>query len=111
MKKAVVLLSGGLDSATCLYWSIRRGFKPFCLLFDYGQRHKKEVSICGDMVHNERYLDYLLGIGITRLSMDSRYIPKIQKAITLLNLAQAKKKTEKLLAQNRISETRKLLLE
>src|SRR3989338_3342536 len=43
MKKAVVLLSGGLDSATCLYWSIRRGFKPFCLLFDYGQRHKKEI--------------------------------------------------------------------
>lgn len=43
MKKAVVLLSGGLDSATTLYWAKSRGYKPYCLIFDYGQRHKREV--------------------------------------------------------------------
>jgi 7-cyano-7-deazaguanine synthase len=43
-RKAVVLLSGGLDSAVTLYFARKNGFKPFCLIFDYGQRHKKEVS-------------------------------------------------------------------
>ncbi len=44
MKKAVVLLSGGLDSATCLYWAKKQGFDCHCLIFDYGQRHKKEIQ-------------------------------------------------------------------
>lgn len=42
--KAVVLLSGGLDSAVTLYFAKKRGFKCFCLIFDYGQRHKKEIA-------------------------------------------------------------------
>lgn len=43
-KKAVVLLSGGLDSTTTLYYAKAKGYKCFCLLFDYGQRHKKELK-------------------------------------------------------------------
>lgn len=41
--KAVVLLSGGLDSAVTLYYAISRGYLCQCLIFDYGQRHKKEI--------------------------------------------------------------------
>lgn len=41
--KAIVLLSGGIDSATTLYYAKDKGHKPFCLSFDYGQRHKKEI--------------------------------------------------------------------
>lgn len=44
MKKAIVLLSGGLDSATTLYIAKKQGFKCFCLIFDYGQRHKREIE-------------------------------------------------------------------
>lgn len=44
MEKAVVLLSGGLDSATTLYWAKDKGYKCFALSFDYGQRHKKEIE-------------------------------------------------------------------
>ena len=41
--KAVVLLSGGLDSATTLYAAHAQGYQTYCLIFDYGQRHAKEI--------------------------------------------------------------------
>jgi 7-cyano-7-deazaguanine synthase len=43
-KKAVILLSGGLDSTTVLYYALRRGYQCFALIFNYGQRHHKEVQ-------------------------------------------------------------------
>ncbi|MBC7624116.1 MAG: 7-cyano-7-deazaguanine synthase QueC [Aeromicrobium sp.] len=43
-KRAVVLLSGGLDSATVLAMARERGFETFALSFDYGQRHKVELD-------------------------------------------------------------------
>ncbi|MFN0117692.1 MAG: 7-cyano-7-deazaguanine synthase QueC [Elusimicrobiota bacterium] len=42
--KAVVLLSGGLDSAVCLWWAKKRGWDCHALSFDYGQRHNKELK-------------------------------------------------------------------
>ncbi|MEN3370086.1 MAG: 7-cyano-7-deazaguanine synthase [Verrucomicrobiota bacterium] len=44
MKPAVVLLSGGLDSATTLAVCIREGFTAHALSFHYGQRHDIEVA-------------------------------------------------------------------
>lgn len=44
MKRAVVLVSGGLDSATALALCIRGGFDAHALSFDYGQRHNIEVQ-------------------------------------------------------------------
>ena len=43
-KKAVVLLSGGLDSATVLAIVKSRGFVPYALSFRYGQRHAEEIA-------------------------------------------------------------------
>jgi 7-cyano-7-deazaguanine synthase len=43
-KQAVVLLSGGLDSATALAVAKRDGFDPFAISFDYGQRHAFELQ-------------------------------------------------------------------
>jgi 7-cyano-7-deazaguanine synthase len=42
--KAVCLLSGGLDSSTCLAFALRRGYECYALSFDYGQRHRIELE-------------------------------------------------------------------
>ena len=42
--KAVCLLSGGLDSSTCLGVARREGFECYALSFDYGQRHRIELE-------------------------------------------------------------------
>lgn len=44
MKKAVVLLSGGLDSTTCLAIAHKEGFACYALSFAYGQRHSAELA-------------------------------------------------------------------
>lgn len=44
MKPAVVLLSGGLDSATVLALAREQGFACHCLSLDYGQRHRAELT-------------------------------------------------------------------
>ncbi|MDR1942892.1 MAG: 7-cyano-7-deazaguanine synthase QueC [Endomicrobium sp.] len=44
MKKAIILFSSGLDSTTVLYYALSKGYKCFCLIFDYGQKHKKEIK-------------------------------------------------------------------
>lgn len=44
LKKAICLLSGGLDSATCVYDARRKGFEVIGLTIDYGQRHDRELA-------------------------------------------------------------------
>lgn len=51
--KGIVIISGGLDSTTLLYWVLKHGYEPHALSFDYGQRHKKELDFarktCGKL--------------------------------------------------------------
>ncbi len=43
-RRAVVLLSGGLDSSTCLYWALREGYACEAVSVLYGQRHARELD-------------------------------------------------------------------
>lgn len=44
MKKAIVLLSGGQDSTTCLYWAKKNFDEVYAIGFDYGQMHLVEIE-------------------------------------------------------------------
>jgi len=74
-RKAVVLLSGGLDSATTLAVARAEGYECFSLSFDYGQRHRYELEAAGriarkaGIVHREMAID-LRALGGSALTAD-----------------------------------------
>ncbi|MDO8525130.1 MAG: 7-cyano-7-deazaguanine synthase QueC [Candidatus Omnitrophota bacterium] len=51
-KKAVILLSGGLDSAVTLFLAKSKGYECHCLNFDYGQRHRVEMAMAKALAHS-----------------------------------------------------------
>ena len=51
MRPAIVLLSGGLDSATTLAIAREQGYACHCLSVDYGQRHRAELSAAARVAH------------------------------------------------------------
>ncbi|MBF0255220.1 MAG: 7-cyano-7-deazaguanine synthase QueC [Gammaproteobacteria bacterium] len=78
-KKAVVLLSGGLDSATCLALAREQGYACHALSFNYGQRHRAELEAArrlaeglGAVEHRIVAMDLaaLGGSALTDLSID-----------------------------------------
>ncbi len=71
---------------------------------DAARIHGKEVSICGDMANDERYVFYFLGIGIRKISLEARYIPKIQKVIFSIDLKATEKEVQGVLAKSKITE-------
>jgi 7-cyano-7-deazaguanine synthase len=85
-RPAVVLLSGGLDSATALALARERGFVCYALSVDYGQRHSAELEAarrvadrCGAQEHRIMRVD-LAGIGGSALTDSSVAVPEAPTA-------------------------------
>ena len=79
-KKAVVLLSGGLDSTTALYAARKEGCQPYCLIIDYGQRHSREIQSAEEIARRGNFpyqvLECRLPWGGSALLDSSIPIPK-----------------------------------
>lgn len=58
MKKAIILLSGGLDSTTCLAIAKDLGFEAYALSFSYGQRHEIELQLAKKIADQFAVKDY-----------------------------------------------------
>lgn len=82
MPRAVVLLSGGLDSATTLAIARSEGFDCHCLTIDYGQRHRAELAAAGRVaaalgaVEHRRMTVDLTAIGGSALTDRSIPVPE-----------------------------------
>ena len=75
-RRAVCLLSGGLDSSTCLALARREGYDCYALSFDYGQRHRIELAaaaniarVFGAREHRTAHID-LRAFGASALTAD-----------------------------------------
>jgi 7-cyano-7-deazaguanine synthase len=65
MKKAVILLSGGLDSATLLALAKEQGYVCHALSFNYGQRHSAELNAARHIAEHARVVEHkLVHIGL-----------------------------------------------
>src|SRR5436190_7241867 len=84
-KRAVCLLSGGLDSAACLALARREGYGCYALSFDYGQRHRIELASAARVANAlgvERHLVVKIGLdafGGSALT-DAIEVPKSRSA-------------------------------
>lgn len=81
MAKAVVLLSGGMDSSTVLAMALERGFDVIALTFDYGQKHRRELDSARRVAKHYGLKDHIvmpLDLGRylnSSLTQDSMSIP------------------------------------
>lgn len=82
MKKAVLLLSGGLDSATTLALAKSEGYDVYALSFAYGQRHQHELAAAGRIAAHFKVREHrvitidLGGFGGSALTQENIAVPK-----------------------------------
>ena len=67
-KKAIVLVSGGLDSATCLALAKQQGYDCYALSFDYGQRSRSELNAAQQVAKSAGVIDHkVISLGLDAL--------------------------------------------
>ena len=73
--------------------------------------HRKDVSICGDIAMDPKMIPFLLGAGITKLSLPPRRVYDVQRAIEQVRIEKAVYTARRMLACSRVSEVEALLAE
>ncbi|MGA1841314.1 MAG: phosphoenolpyruvate--protein phosphotransferase [bacterium] len=86
--------------------SILRSIKKVA---DTANANEIEVSVCGDMAHDEGLIPFLLGIGIRIFSLEPMYLPKIRKVISGIGLNEAKRLSDRLLKESKVDSIAKII--
>jgi len=66
MKKAVILLSGGMDSATVLAYAQQQGYDCYALSFSYGQRHSSELVAAAAIAKQAKVRHEVIDLELSR---------------------------------------------
>lgn len=96
VEKAVVILSGGIDSSTLLYKTVNEGLETHALSFLYGQKHKKEIeaakTVCSILDVEHRIVDIsavnelLGGSALTDANVDIPEVPETAEHFDTLKI-------------------------
>lgn len=70
----------------------------------------REVSVCGDMAHEQQYIPFLVGIGVRTLSVDPAYLLRTQQTIANTSIPGAEATAQAMLAQSRTRDIEAILL-
>jgi phosphotransferase system enzyme I (PtsP) len=76
---------------------------------DAAIKHNKDISICGDMATDPKFLPFLLGIGIRTLSVDARYLPRLHDCLSNIVLSETEHFAENLLKQTKTERIAQLM--
>ncbi|SCZ01183.1 7-cyano-7-deazaguanine synthase QueC [Alkaliphilus peptidifermentans] len=83
MKKAVILLSGGLDSTTCMAIAQQEGYQLYPISFDYKQRHNRELALAKEIATYFQSSDHKIiaieNVGGSALTDESIDLPTYQE--------------------------------
>lgn len=71
---------------------------------DAARRHSKPISFCGEMAADPKMIPFLIGIGIRRLSVEARQIPRVQQIISEISEEDARALAARLLSLGRIRD-------
>jgi len=74
-------------------------------------RRNVEVSVCGEMGHDPRFVPFFLGIGIRVLSVDPDFLPQVQRVVASFSMSEAEAYAAALLAEDTIEGARARLLD
>ncbi|HOW57277.1 MAG TPA: phosphoenolpyruvate--protein phosphotransferase [Smithellaceae bacterium] len=73
------------------------------------QTAKIDISVCGDMANSAAYIKFLIGAGITKLSMNPEYLGENQKIIAALDAKECRQLAEEIVGLSRVEDIEKML--
>lgn len=71
IKKAVIILSGGLDSSTLAYYLADQGYALICVSFNYGQKHVKELDSAAQIAKNLNATHHIINLAFMNQYLQS----------------------------------------
>ena len=78
-------------------------------VIDAAVRAGIDVSVCGEMAHDEQYIPFLVGAGVRTFSVNPIYLPKLQQTVSGLSAEKARKIADEILKQTRTDAIAELL--